>query len=873
MEDECFVVFMFDEILLNTNHARQGKGTIKMIKVEKLDKYFYKGKSNENHVLKEVTLEMDRKGLVCILGESGSGKTTLLNAIGGLDTFQSGTITIEDTVLKKYETQKIERLRNQKFGYIFQNYYLLEDYTVAYNIKLALNVFDLTEEEKDARVDYVLEALDMKKYKKKRVSQLSGGQQQRVSIARALVKSPEIILADEPTGNLDEENTLKIMSILKSISKECLVIVVSHEKNIAHFFADRIIEIQDGQIQKDYVNDASESYQKMDDANIYLKDMGVRKMEMEGMEVAVYQDKEDVGKEAIQTETDSVAPRAGVPESAQNEKIRLNLAWRDGKLYIQSPDDVTLVLAGEETGCMMLDASRPKLEQSQTDEISYDLPQVKAKKNATLPVREIWKLARENIQMMGKKRKFMIGILLATSVMLVLALADYMMQRSVDKQAVVTEDSHYVTVSLELSQSADESTVSRKAKEYIDKYVKNGNYKDAYIMASGTLSLVYDGFAQIREANARIKEYSVVSQRYLKQEDLVCGRMPENRREIVIDRWLVDRFRSSGEVLGEIYGNENILLSLEAKTMISNLRLKIVGISDTNEPSVYVNDNVALSMNYSDYYVMSDEDLKELYPGKYDDLELADDEILVTEPVYEAYEYQKEWYDGYESATDEAESTLDMKKCKIKGAFPVEAGASYVISQENCDRLRYRYMKETRKFKVYTDDVEGTITYFKSTGEDYTDIFTVNAESVYQEQLDEYQEEQKVNISAGYLVTLAVSILSLIIIYFTIKSNAMARSEELTVYRLIGISPGSIMKAYILEMILVTACTCIPAILVTSGIIKLIVSIPSLEIYLLFPWWLALALAVSLFVVNSIISILPVQGILRKPPAQLAAKS
>ena len=244
-----------------------------MIQIKKLDKYYHKGKSNENHVLKEINLELDNKGLVCILGESGSGKTTLLNTIGGLDTFGSGSIAIDDTVLNKYDPKKIENLRNQKFGYIFQNYYLLQDYTVAYNIKLALNVFDLSEEEKEERVDYVLEALHMKKFKKKLVSQLSGGQQQRVSIARALVRAPEIILAEEPPGNLDEENTIRIMSILKSISKECLVILVSHEKAIAKFFADRIIEIQDGVIKKDYANKASEAYQRMDDSNIYLKDM------------------------------------------------------------------------------------------------------------------------------------------------------------------------------------------------------------------------------------------------------------------------------------------------------------------------------------------------------------------------------------------------------------------------------------------------------------------------------------------------------------------------------------------------------------------------------------------------------------------------
>ena len=230
-----------------------------MIRIQDLNKYFYKGKPQENHVLRDIDLELPDSGLVCILGESGSGKTTLLNTMGGLDVFQSGTIAIDDAVMKKYEAQRMEMIRNKKFGYIFQNYYLLQDYTVEYNVKLALNMFDLQEDEKDQRTDYVLMALGMKKYKKKLVSQLSGGQQQRVSIARALVKAPQIILADEPTGNLDEENTLQTMSILKSISKECLVVVVSHERQIARFFADRIIEIKDGKIEKDYENTPQEA--------------------------------------------------------------------------------------------------------------------------------------------------------------------------------------------------------------------------------------------------------------------------------------------------------------------------------------------------------------------------------------------------------------------------------------------------------------------------------------------------------------------------------------------------------------------------------------------------------------------------------------
>ena len=822
-----------------------------MVKVKKLDKYFNKGKSNENHVLKEIDLDLADKGLVCILGESGSGKTTLLNTIGGLDTFRSGSIEVDDVVLKKYEQKKIERLRNQKFGYIFQNYYLLQDYTVAYNVKLALNVFDLTEEEKDERVDYVLEALGMARYKKKRVSQLSGGQQQRVSIARALVKSPEIILADEPTGNLDEENTLKTMSILKSISKECLVILVSHEKAIAKFFADRIIEIRDGEITKDYENDASGAYQKMDDANIYLRDMERREIDEEFIDLSLYREK--MG-------TDD-------PDSVTDRKLHIDLAWKDGKLYIQTADNVDLVLTGEDAGCVMLDENRPKLEQSQMEEVAYDLPGLKAGRSMGLPGKEVWKLACENIRMLGKKHRFIVGILLATSVLLVLALADFMMQHEVNKQEVVSQDSHYVTVNLEAVKGAVNSDVYIQAREYCEKALTSDiEYSP---MTQGVLNMGYDGFRQLKQVNAKIDKFSAVNYDKLKKEDLVCGRLPENRKEIVIDKWLLSTFKKSGSVVASLYNNEESLLGLEVITMLPNLNLEIVGVSDTGEPSIYASPYVILGMNYGNKRIMSVEELREAYPEKYGKVTLKENEILVDEDKYRDYQDQVRWDSG-EVVTDTAEEALGVDPCKVVGGFPKNRGAEYVLPEKRCEEVRLNYVADVKQFQVYTDNVEETIKYFEDKGKAYSKYFHVNAQSNAQLELENYKKEQKDSgLNAGYIVTIAVAVLSLIMIYFTIKSNAMARSEELTVYRLIGISPGSILKAYMLEMVLMTAYTCIPAILITCGVIKFITSIPSLEIYLLFPWWMAVLLIAALFLVNTIVSILPVRKILHTPPAQL----
>ena len=159
-----------------------------MIKIEGLNKYYNKNKANEIHVIDDVSLELPSQGLVSFLGASGSGKTTLLNVIGGLDK-ASGSITYDSFEMKKYDMSKIDRYRNENFGYVFQSYNLLLNETVYDNLRIALELIDVYDENESAsRIEYALKSVGMYKYRKKRASQLSGGQQQRVAIARALVK-------------------------------------------------------------------------------------------------------------------------------------------------------------------------------------------------------------------------------------------------------------------------------------------------------------------------------------------------------------------------------------------------------------------------------------------------------------------------------------------------------------------------------------------------------------------------------------------------------------------------------------------------------------------------------------------------------------
>ena len=219
-----------------------------MIRVENIKKTFNPHSSARNQVLKGVSFELPDKGLVAIFGKSGSGKTTLLNIIGGLEKADSGKVYIDG----ECTSGKADKIRKAKIGFIFQNYYLEKGYTIAEILRNQMIIAGFKDEKEiERRTEEALKLVDMERFKNKLGDALSGGQQQRVAIARAIVKGSDIILADEPTGNLDAENTMKVMDILKEISKTQLVVIVTHEVSLIKKYADSHIKIVDGELVED----------------------------------------------------------------------------------------------------------------------------------------------------------------------------------------------------------------------------------------------------------------------------------------------------------------------------------------------------------------------------------------------------------------------------------------------------------------------------------------------------------------------------------------------------------------------------------------------------------------------------------------------
>ncbi|MBR6515683.1 MAG: ABC transporter ATP-binding protein/permease [Bacilli bacterium] len=236
-----------------------------MIILKNINK-FYSSSQGKFHALKDITLTFPDQGMVYIVGKSGSGKSTLLNVIGGIDKYDSGQLIIENNVITdeghlekdiidtaKFSRSDFNSYRNSYIGFIFQEFNVIKGLTVYQNVALSLELQKKSVKENHENILNIIEKVGLLGKENRRINELSGGERQRVAIARALIKDPKVIIADEPTGNLDSKNRDIVMNILKELSKEKLIIIVTHDKHLSQLYGDRQIKIKDGQIVGDEI--------------------------------------------------------------------------------------------------------------------------------------------------------------------------------------------------------------------------------------------------------------------------------------------------------------------------------------------------------------------------------------------------------------------------------------------------------------------------------------------------------------------------------------------------------------------------------------------------------------------------------------------
>lgn len=538
-----------------------------MIKVNQLDKTFNKYQKNKIHVINDISLEFPEKGLVVLLGKSGSGKTTLLNVIGGLDKVDKGDINFYGKEIKKYNANVWDSLRREDIGFIFQNYYLKNDLSVFDNVAFVLKLIGIHDEQAiEERVNYILTQVGMYKYRKKLASQLSGGQQQRVAIARALVKNPKVIIADEPTGNLDSNNTIEIMNIIKNISVNKLVVLVTHEKNIADFYGDRIIEITDGKVVNDYQNDSKDDHDFINDNAIYLKDLNkVSHFKDDKLVADFYSDSEEV------------------------EPTKVKFIIKNKTLYIDVDSSISKIKLNDETlNLQIKDEKFKKKTREEMLETTFDLEKLshenlhKSNKLNVSFKTSLW-IAFKKFLRYGKKGKLMLFLFAVSGIFIAYSVINNytILTENTDKRLTLSED--FVSVS-------SKSTSSQNNQLFNDIVSIEGTD----LIFGIQTSLYYDfilpnsSSSTVRLVGSSIENYQA------SKGKILIGRTPTNRTEVVISLGMYKQntindldFTGIG-----IWKPEN-LLNQKIRSGDS-YQYTIVGITNEYKKTFYTYDNQAI---------------------------------------------------------------------------------------------------------------------------------------------------------------------------------------------------------------------------------------------------------------------------------------
>ena len=812
-----------------------------MIQINHLHKYYNKGKDNEIHVINDTTLSLPETGFVCILGESGSGKTTLLNTMGGLDDYASGIFTVEEETLKSYSQEKMDRLRTEHFAYVFQNYYLLMEHTVDYNIRLVLDMYDMTEEQKSARIDYVLEAVDMLKYKKRLVSQLSGGQQQRVAIARALAKTPKVIFADEPTGNLDEANTMRVMKILKKVSQNCLVVMVTHETRLADVFADRVIRVENGIVVSDSYSNTNGRYEYQDDTAIYLQEYEKQCYEVEGIQLETYTSSENTGE----------------------FPICIRIIEENGRYYIQAyAEDAPVILLQPNGKKQVIDGKKPVITTDEEDNFVFALDSLPCKQMPKLSWKEILRVAMSNLKMLGKRQAFLISCFLAMAVLLVLTVSDILTLNAIDIRSIVGTDSRHISIETKKNGGYALNEYNAYFNEFFNAYLETTDLEHIQYLYDTDLYFKYEGFEQIQDIKAMMTGYSLASIEEVSEKDLILGRMPQRPNEIVVDTWVIEAFLSKEPSIAQLLPTVEDFLGKKITIDRKDWTLEIVGICDKNNPNLYMDECTQLSITMRITDTMGSVSMiKNVFPEEYQNLNLKMDEVLVSESYLE--HIKAIGGDG------EIIRLVGTYSYRVVGTYPDEFGMDCVISKEAYDQILRYLIKESKRFTAIAEDKEKVLDYFSNLSDETKERLQVFVTDHYAEQLAEYEEARAIKVDARLIITITIFAVSLLLLYFSMKSNAIKKMEDIMVYRLLGIQKSSILLIFAMESILLTLYTSVPAVILTSGVLKFVASIPSLQLNLVYSWSAAFGLIVFLFIINAVTGVLPILRLVRKPPAQL----
>lgn len=805
-----------------------------MIKVNQLNKYFNRRQKNEIHVLNDITLDFPDKGLVVLLGASGSGKTTLLNVIGGLDKVQSGTIDFGDVKIEGYHARTWDKIRNEHVGYIFQNYNLLPELSVFDNVAFVLKLIGIKDQKIiEERVNYILNSVGMFQYRKKRGMQLSGGQMQRVAIARALVKNPKVIIADEPTGNLDSKNTLEVMNIIKEISKQKLVILVTHEKEIAKFYGDRIIEIKDGQIIDDYLSEGSIIEHNLDqDDTIYLKDLNMlSKNEDDHLKVSLYTDQ------------------------SQEEMVEVKMIVKNKTLYIDIDSSIQKIkiLEKNRKSNLIKDEHYQKRTREEITKTSFDLnlldyKDVKRESSFMVSLKQTFFMALEKIIGTGFKGKLMLLAFFVSGIMISLSASTLAAVAIIDPEPQMSLPRGYV--SFEYKEAANQLSYDDLMDLRLsgdDNYFINP-YKGSYF--------IFD-LLSIDSPTAGFQTRFDIMER-MKPDQMVTGRIPLSQYEIVISKGIADQLIRSqnGQEIG-IWSYEHIL---NERLVAQNTVFRIVGIYNTNIKVSFAREE---TIQYIERFKIVD--IYDVIPTNFIDQSFythgtipINDQIAISRDLFIM------WFDQFPSGTFPKTITVGPSTFEISGVYQKQNQSAMITS--SVENIRKMNVEASTYFSIFTHDPKAFI-------ESLEDNQSIVVTDIYQSVVDANRESSRLALISTLSSSLVLVALAMIGFYFVIRSSLFSRIYQISVYRALGVGKEDILRSFLIEVLVITSITTALGYALGSYGISLLQQglLGELRIFYVNGLSFVLGLAIS-YLINLLAGLFPVFNLLKKTPAQILSQ-
>ncbi len=814
-----------------------------MIKLEKVNKYFNRRRKNQIHIINNTSLELGDKGLVAILGQSGSGKTTLLNAIGGLDKVNKGKIYINGKKITKRLAGTVDKIRNLNIGYIFQDYKLIENMSVFDNVAISLRMIGLkNKKEIEKRVNYVLEAVNMYRYRNRPAGMLSGGEKQRVAIARAIVKNPSIVIADEPTGNLDSKNSLEIMNIIKAISKEKLVILVTHEVDLANFYATRIVEVEDGKIVKDYENESKESLEYRMDNKIYLKDFkNTKNINNEKLNIDIYADNE-------------------------NEEIDIKLVIKNGNVFIQA-ENKKVEVVDENSAIELINDHYKKIDKSIYEKYKYDLNEVIDKKYKVRykSIHGIFKSIKNGFNRILNytvlKKILLLGFF-ASAMFIVYSVSNIAGATNIKESDYIKMDKNYLQVDM--------------AKVNVDDYIKYENLDtiDYMIPGNGNVSfkIKMDTYYQLSNFSYELSGMLADIEK-LNTEALIKGRMPQNEYEIVVDKKIIDNMLNSSysTFAGMGIKTEDELLN-KIVTIDGMKEFTIVGFSNTNTPTIYVNKNMFI--NILNHTQTSDSGMGIYFNTNQDknteinvkDYNLYLDDIKITkgrlpENDYETIVNKSNQDEMKLNKTIKTE--VNGKQLTVVGYYDSKTNRQDYLVNNNT--VKYDVISKNNGFMIYPKDKYSVINEFKNQ-------YGLNIIDRYEKDKQDYIENKKDEIKSAVIFAGVILAISLIEIYLMIRSSFLSRIKEIGILRAIGVKKKDVYRMFIGEIIAITTVASMPGIILMTYILSQISKVPYVDRMFVVNFQTVGISIIIVYLFNIIVGLLPLFKVLRKTPAKILAR-